>query len=85
MSAETILDEIGDEQGWNDSSKLSLCLQYIENQGSDSAFEDFLRIQAEEENGPIDYIGHNECRESGQHLTSCDDDGFCNSCGHQET
>lgn len=24
-----------------------------------------------------------ECMESGQHLKSCDDDGFCNNCGHQ--
>jgi len=56
MSAETILDEIGEEQGWNDSSKLSLCLQYIENQNSDSAFEDFLRTQAEEETGCDSYM-----------------------------
>lgn len=25
-----------------------------------------------------------ECIEAGEHLTSCDDDGFCNACGHQE-
>jgi len=50
MSAETIIDEIGDEQGWNDSSKLALCLQYIDNQCSDNAFEDFLRTQANDEN-----------------------------------
>lgn len=24
-----------------------------------------------------------ECKKSGQHLMSCDDDGFCNECGHQ--
>jgi hypothetical protein len=25
-----------------------------------------------------------ECRLAGMHLTSCDDDGYCNFCGHQE-
>ena len=26
-----------------------------------------------------------ECIENGTHLVSCDDDGFCNECGHQES
>jgi hypothetical protein len=26
-----------------------------------------------------------ECIEKGVHLTSCDDDGFCNNCGEQES
>ena len=25
-----------------------------------------------------------ECRESGDHMTNCDDDGFCNYCGEQD-
>ncbi len=25
-----------------------------------------------------------ECLASGQHLTDCDEDGYCNLCGHQE-
>lgn len=25
-----------------------------------------------------------DCIKSGQHLNSCDNDGFCNNCGHQE-
>jgi len=25
-----------------------------------------------------------ECVVSGYHLQSCDDDGYCNSCGHQD-
>lgn len=24
------------------------------------------------------------CKEAGCHLTSCDDDGYCNFCGEQE-
>jgi hypothetical protein len=31
------------------------------------------------------YIPFDDCVASGQHLKSCDDDGFCNSCGEQET
>lgn len=25
------------------------------------------------------------CTENGTHLMSCDDDGFCNECGYQES
>ena len=25
----------------------------------------------------------NECQDSGMHLTSCDNNGYCNFCGHQ--
>jgi len=81
MSAESILDEIGDEQGWNDQSKIELLCQYIDNQGDNDCFADFLRTQQAEEVGMVD-VG--ECKSSGSHLTSCDDDGFCNYCGEQE-
>ena len=30
-----------------------------------------------------DYDSQSDCIISGQHLKSCDDDGFCNNCGHQ--
>ena len=29
------------------------------------------------------YEDPEECLEAGDHLKSCDDDGFCNNCGHQ--
>ena len=50
MDSESIIDEIGTEQGWNDDSKLSLCLQYIDNQKDNEAFRAFLQEQADEEN-----------------------------------
>jgi len=31
-----------------------------------------------------EYADHDECIESGQHLTDCDEDGYCNRCGHQD-
>lgn len=31
-----------------------------------------------------DPVSVGQCIESGQHLTDCDDDGFCNFCGEQE-
>jgi len=43
MDAESILNEIGDKEGWNDVTKLELCLEYIENQKSNDAFDDFLK------------------------------------------
>lgn len=31
-----------------------------------------------------EYLELTECIESGLHLIDCDDDGFCNHCGHQD-
>ena len=42
MSAERILEEHAETQGWNTETMLLLCLRYIENQGDNSAFDDFL-------------------------------------------
>jgi ADP-ribosylglycohydrolase len=51
MSAENIIFDVGDAQGWNDDTKLALCLRYIDNQeGSPEAFTDFIQTQADEEN-----------------------------------
>lgn len=29
------------------------------------------------------YASAEECKEAKMHLTSCDDDGYCNYCGEQ--
>lgn len=50
MTAYSILEEIGERQGWNKNYKLALALEYIENQGSLDAWQDFLQTQADEEN-----------------------------------
>ena len=34
--------------------------------------------------GSYQYDTQLNCRLAGMHLTSCDDDGYCNFCGHQE-
>ena len=36
-----------------------------------------------EERGNDGYITLEECEEDKTHLTSCDNDGFCNFCGEQ--
>jgi len=44
-------------------------------------------IMAFKKNHPLEcgqYESLEDCVASGQHLTDCDDDGYCNSCGHQE-
>jgi hypothetical protein len=33
----------------------------------------------------FDYQSKEECIKAGDHLVSCDNDGFCNLCGHQES
>jgi hypothetical protein len=50
-----LIDYIGEEQGWNDSTKLALALEYIENQSSPEAFRDFLlEKQADDNSHSID-------------------------------
>jgi len=51
MSAESIIEEFADKQGWNDKTQLDLCLEYISNQQSDDVFRDFLQHTADVENG----------------------------------
>ena len=44
------IDQIVEEQGWDDTSLKDLLFQYIENQGSMDALRDFLENAATEEN-----------------------------------
>jgi hypothetical protein len=48
--AQTVINEIGDEQGWNDLTKLEFAIEYIKNQQSPEAWEDFLQQCADQEN-----------------------------------
>lgn len=54
MHAEAILNEYADRAGWDESSMLFICLEYIDNQQSNDAFEDFVRRQCEEEESESD-------------------------------
>lgn len=47
---EELFNEIAEQQGWNNDSKIAILLEYIENQNSLPAFTDFLRQKAEGEN-----------------------------------
>jgi len=40
-------------------------------------------MKASDDATPGDYEDREVCIESGDHLTSCDNDGYCNFCGHQ--
>jgi len=51
-----ITQKFQDEQGWTDSSLLGLLLEYLSNQQSDDALEDFLRQKADEENEGSDEL-----------------------------
>lgn len=50
MSAETIANEVAAKQGWTDETLLDLALTYIDRQGANDAFGDYLRGIADEEN-----------------------------------
>ena len=52
MSAENIANDIAAKQGWTDTTLLDLCLAYIDNQGSNDAFEGYLHGIAAEESQP---------------------------------
>ena len=43
----SIIDVIAEEQGWTDATVLDLLKQYVANQDSDGALEDFLREASE--------------------------------------
>jgi thioredoxin-like negative regulator of GroEL len=43
------MENYADKCGWNVETQLELALQYIANQGSDDAFDDFLQEIADEE------------------------------------
>ncbi len=51
MSARSIIDSFDSRVGWDDNSKIELLCQYIDNQQSDDALQDFLEQQAQEEEG----------------------------------
>lgn len=42
MAAPTVAYEVAEQQGWTDATLLDLCLTYIDRQGDDMAFGDFL-------------------------------------------
>lgn len=48
-SANHILSNMIAKRGWSDSTCLTLCLNYIDAQHSNEAFEDFLEQVAEED------------------------------------
>ena len=56
MSAEDIFEKVAEEQGWTPETEIWVLLQYIENQKDNSAFEDFLRRQQEEENADAEQL-----------------------------
>ena len=42
MDAEAIINSYDESQGWDDATKLRICLEYIENQKSNDIFKGFL-------------------------------------------
>ena len=51
MSARHIIDRYQARQGWTDLTVLDLLVEYIDNQASPEALEDFLNEKADIENG----------------------------------
>ena len=56
MSANIILDRIAAEQGWSAATQLELALRYIDFQGSNDAFRDFLLQQQDAEEELVDEL-----------------------------
>jgi ERCC4-related helicase len=48
MSARDILDRHAEAAGWDESELLDLLCEYVDNQGSEDALEDFFAMRAEE-------------------------------------
>jgi len=47
--ARDLIDQFGEQCGWNAESKIDLLCDYINNQQSADALQDFLQQQADEE------------------------------------
>lgn len=81
------------EAGWTDDTLLDLALKFISENGKMIDFENQLDDLVNEEldtpnSGILDsegYLDHALCVEKSLHLTSCDDNGYCNYCGVQES
>ena len=56
VDAEAIINSFDAEQGWNEATKLSICLEYIQNQGSNDTFKAFIDdyVAYDEGYGPIE-------------------------------
>ena len=50
MTTEDILEEIADEAGWNDRSKIKLLCSFIADVTGPEELEEFLRDRLDEEN-----------------------------------
>lgn len=65
---------------FQDDGKLGFIIDVFdaedENKGTMAIWEDDLHDEDRENDLSM-------CLASGEHLKSCDDDGFCNNCGHQ--
>ena len=46
--AEDIMDKVGEQYKWSEDDKLEAALEYINNQGDNSAFQDFLERWGDE-------------------------------------
>lgn len=44
-----ILEDVAEEQGWSEATQVAVLLEYIENQSSPEAFEDFLWHKQDQE------------------------------------
>ncbi len=47
---ENMFEEAAEKAGWNDQSKIAILLEYISNQQSEDAFQDFLSEKVQKEN-----------------------------------
>ena len=54
MDALDILETASGKTGWNTDSMLEIACQYIDNQGDNACFQDFVQGKVIEENGEND-------------------------------
>lgn len=58
-----MFEKIAEEQGWNDATKVCILLEYIDNQGSPEAFDDFISEKQADENVFEDFDQPDEAQE----------------------
>lgn len=86
-SADSILRDAIAQQGWDEQSVVDMLTEYIENQGSNEAFADFIDEKIEAEGGGtawLNHYQHDDCNVEWTDVWSCQVNDTCPACGTKE-
>lgn len=90
LAADLGYDTYPNQLQCNNGAHVSGLLNFFDdNPGALEAVQEWILNNSDldeddDNDGEYRYDTLEECVESGEHLSDCDDDGYCNHCGNQE-